>query len=91
MFRSSMRSSSGSLLFPCCVLCGDVSSIPTHISTQYAMQAYQTYAAAKPQWVLDIFSKFKLSNLNKEIKKLPEDDLIEDRNMSECFKCFKCF
>ena len=29
---------------------------------------------------------FKLSNLNKEIKKLPEDDLIADRNMSECFK-----
>jgi len=23
--------------------------------------------------------------------KLPEDDLIGDRNMSECFNCFKCF
>ena len=23
--------------------------------------------------------------------KFPEDDLIGDRNMSECFKCFKCF
>jgi len=34
-----------------------------------------------------------ISNINKEINtKLPEDDLIEDRNMLECFlKCFKCF
>jgi len=33
------------------------------------------------------------SSMRKEInKKLPEDDLIEDRNMLECFlKCFKCF
>jgi len=23
--------------------------------------------------------------------KLPEDDITGDRNMSECFKCFKCF
>jgi len=36
---------------------------------------------------------FNISNINKEInKKLPEDDLIEDRNMLEYFlKCFKCF
>ena len=36
---------------------------------------------------------FNNSNVNKEInKELPEDDLIEDRNMLECFlKCFKCF
>ena len=33
----------------------------------------------------------KLSNLNKEIENLPEDDLIGDRNMSECFKSFKWF
>ena len=31
------------------------------------------------------------SNIDKEVnKELPEDDLIEDRNMLECFlKCFK--
>ena len=40
---------------------------------------------------LTFLVNIKLSNLNKEIKKLPEDDLIEDRNMSECFKRFKCF
>ena len=34
---------------------------------------------------------FKLSNLKKKIKNFPEDDLIGDRNMSECFKYFKCF
>ena len=30
-------------------------------------------------------------NIDKEVnKELPEDDLIEDRNMLECFlKCFK--
>jgi len=34
---------------------------------------------------------FNISNFDKEInKKLPEDDLIEDRKMLECFlKCFK--
>jgi len=31
---------------------------PTHNSTHYAKQAYQTYAAAQPQRALDIFSKF---------------------------------
>jgi len=40
---------------------------------------------------LTFLVNFKLSNLNKEIKKITEDDLIGDRNMSECFKCFKCF
>ena len=31
------------------------------------------------------------NNIDKEVnKELPEDDLIEDRNMLECFlKCFK--
>jgi hypothetical protein len=38
--------------------------------------------------VLRIVSRRELE-MNKE---LPEDDLIEDRNMLECFlKCFKCF
>ena len=38
-----------------------------------------------------IFKYFNISNFDKEInKELPEDDLIEDRNMLECFlKCFK--
>jgi len=42
---------------------------------------------------LNILIDFNISNINKEIsKELPEDDLIEDRNMLECFlKCFKCF
>ena len=43
--------------------------------------------------LLNISIIFNIRNINKEInKKLPEDDLIEDRNMLECFlKCFKCF
>ena len=34
-----------------------------------------------------------MSNIDKEVnKEFPEDDLIEDRNMLECFlKCFKWF
>ena len=34
---------------------------------------------------------FNISNINKEInKELPEDDIIEDRNMLKCYqKCFK--
>ena len=42
---------------------------------------------------LNILIVFNISNINKEInKELPEDDLIEDRNMLEYFlKCFKCY
>ena len=42
---------------------------------------------------LIILVVFNISNIDKEInRELPEDDLIEDRNMLECFvKCFKCF
>ena len=52
MFRSSMRSSSGSSLFTS-------------------------------------LSMLHISNIDKEVnKELPEDDLIEGRNMLECFlKC----
>ena len=40
---------------------------------------------------LNILIIFNISNIDKEVnKELPEDDLIEDRNMLECFlKCFK--
>jgi len=62
MFRSPMRSSSGSFSFISLLM-------------------------------LLILKYFNISNINKEInEKLPEDDLIEDRNKLECFvKCFKCF
>jgi hypothetical protein len=41
--------------------------------------------------LLNILIVFNISNIDKEInKELPEDDLIEDRNILECFlKCFK--
>ena len=41
--------------------------------------------------LLNILIIFNISNIDKEVnKELPEDDLIEDRNMLECFlKCFK--
>ena len=40
---------------------------------------------------LNILIIFIISNIDKEVnKELPEDDLIEDRNILECFlKCFK--
>ena len=35
------------------------------------------------------FNNFNISNIDKEVnKELPEDDLIEDRNMLECFLKF---
>jgi hypothetical protein len=38
------------------------------------------------QYFLNILIIFNISNIDKEInKKLPEDDLIEDRNMFEWF------
>jgi hypothetical protein len=41
--------------------------------------------------LLNISIIFNVNNIDKEInKELPEDDLLEDRNMLECFlKCFK--
>ena len=40
---------------------------------------------------VNVLIVFNISNFDKEInKELPEVDLIEDRNMLECFpKCFK--
>ena len=36
--------------------------------------------------MLLIIKIFNISNIHKEVnKELPEDDLIEDRNMLECF------
>jgi hypothetical protein len=50
----------------------------------------------QPQWVVTPGKQtttivFNISNIDKEInKELPENDLIEDRNMLERFlKCFK--
>ena len=39
------------------------------------------------------FNNFIISNIDKEVNKgLPEDDLIEDRNMLECFlECLNDF
>jgi len=41
--------------------------------------------------VLNILIILNVSNIDKEVnKELPEDDLIEEQNMLECFlKCFK--
>jgi len=41
--------------------------------------------------LFNILIVFNISNFDKDInKEFPEDDLIEDRNMLECFlKCFK--
>ena len=45
------------------------------------------------QYFLNILIIFNISNTDKEVtKELSEDDIIEDRNMLECFlKCFKWF
>ena len=44
-------------------------------------------------YFLNILIIVNISNIDKELnKELPENDLIEDRNMLECFlKCFKRF
>jgi len=41
--------------------------------------------------ILNILIIFNISNIDKEVnKEFPEDDLIEDPNMLECFlKCLK--
>ena len=63
MFRSSIRSSSGSSLF-------------ISLSKLLILKTIE----------IKIFIVFNISNFDKEInKELPEDDLIEDRNMLECF------
>jgi len=43
--------------------------------------------------LLNILINFNISNIDKEVnKELPEDDLIQDRNMLECFmKCLSDF
>ena len=45
------------------------------------------------KYFLNILIIFNISNIDKEVnKELPEDVLIEDRNMLECFlKCFMWF
>jgi hypothetical protein len=47
----------------------------------------------REQDFLNILIIFNISNIDKDInKELPEDDLLEDRNMLERFlKCFKWF
>jgi hypothetical protein len=52
------------------------------------LYAYKCKSASP---VLNVLIVFNISNIDKEInKKLPGDDLIEDRYMLECFlKCFK--
>jgi hypothetical protein len=40
---------------------------------------------------LRYFNKLKLINLNKEIKNLPEDDLIGDRNMRNVLNALVIF
>ena len=44
-------------------------------------------------YFLNILIIFNISNIDKEVnKEIPEDDIIVDRNMLECFlKCFKWF
>jgi hypothetical protein len=47
--------------------------------------------AVRRSILVNILIIFNISNIDKEInKELPEDDLLEDRNMLQCFlKCFK--
>jgi len=42
-------------------------------------------------YILNILIIFNISNIDKDVnKEIPENDLIEDRNILECFlKCFK--
>ena len=75
MFQSSMRSSLGSSLF---------------ISLSKLL-ILKTIKIFKKYYRSNVVMWFNISNIDKEInKELPEDDLIEDRNMLERFlRCFK--
>jgi hypothetical protein len=77
MFRSFMSSSSGSSLFI------SLSMLLILKIIKIFKKYYQSF--------LNILIIFNISDIDKEInKELPEDDLIKDRNMLECFlKCFK--
>jgi hypothetical protein len=79
MFRSSKRSSSGSSLFI------SLSMLLILKIIKIFKNYYQSIN------IFNILIIFNISKIDKEInKELPEDDLIEDRNMLECFlKCFK--
>ena len=65
----------------------------THYSHTKHMLPHNHDGLIIPFKFLNILIVFNISNINKEInKKIPEDDLIEDRNMLHYFlKCFKCF
>ena len=82
MFRSSMISSSGSSLF-------------TSLSMLLILKIIKTFKKYyHPSWLCGssiLIIIFNISNIDKEVnKELPEDALIEDRNMLECsLKCFK--
>jgi hypothetical protein len=91
MFQSSMRSSSESSLFI------SLSMLLILKIIKIFKQYHQLIVAATTtmNWwsFLNILIIFNISNIDKDInKELPEDDLIEDRNMLQCFlKCFKWF
>ena len=89
MFRYSMRLSSGSSLFI------SLSKLLILKTIKIFKKFYQLFSYTEPDdnTFLSILVVFNISNFDEEInKEIPEDDLIEYRNMLEYFlKCFKWF
>ena len=69
-----------------------LSSIVVMWQHMFSMPVMRTvWSSMDDNTFLNILIIFIISNIDKEVnKELPEDDLIEDRNILECFlKCFK--
>ena len=72
-------------------MCGGVSSRLHTVSITGILNICCHITTMDDNIFKNILIIFNISNIDKEVnKELPEDDLIEDRNMLECFlKCFK--
>ena len=91
MFRSSMRSSSGRSLLTSLSMLLILKIIKIFKNYYQSIVVMWQHMFSMPVMSTVWRRVFNISNFDKEInKELPEDDLIEDRNMLECFlKCFK--
>ena len=100
MFRSSMRSSSGSSLFTSLSMLLILKFIKIFKKYYHILWLCGSICLVRITGILNICCHittmdgniliiFNISNIDREVStELPEDDLIEDRNMLECFLKF---
>ena len=62
--------------------------VKLNLCTLYLRMVQSKYTSTFPRWMIILFkyfNNFNISNIEKEVnKELPDDDLIEDRNILEC-------